>query len=359
MKEKSLAILFSALFFCTLTSIEAKVWRVNNRPGFNANFSSLSTAISNSSVLAGDTLYVEGSPNSYGSITLSKRLVILGAGYFLNDNDSTQAFAYPSKLDNFTVSSGAQGSFISGVYITLSSYSNTVSINTDNITFSRCYIENTYSSSSGYAIYFNSNVKNTTIENCFIYRTYNSSYAIYLYGNNDNINISNNIIKCGTKTSSGTAIYMPTSCINTYITNNVIIGNLYAYSSYVVNNIQINGSLYNDQINFYSIFYNNIGQSTQFGTNDGNQSNINMATVFTYGPGNENIDNHYQLLAGSPAIAAGYTGEDCGAFGGNKPYKLSGLPAIPAIFDAVMPAPATWYPTNTSINVNIKAKGHE
>ena len=356
MKKNFFAILMGILFLSPILTVEAKVWRVNNRPGISTNYSSLSSAISSSSVKAGDTLYVEGSSTSYGDITLNKSLVILGAGYFLSDNDSTQFFAYPSKLDRLSISSGAQGSFIAGLYISYSSNDNTVTINTDNITISRCFIENTCSSVY-FPININSGVKNITIKGCFIY-SYNYE-AINLSGSNDNITISNNIIKCGTKTSGKTAIYMPTSCKNTYITNNVIIGDLYAYSSYVANNIQIRGSLYNDQTNYYSIFYNNIGNSTQFGTTNGNQSNVNMTDVFTYGPSGENVDNHYRLKAGSPAIGAGYSGEDCGAFGGSDPYKLSGLPAIPAIFNGTMPSPTNWYPTSTSINVNIKAKGHK
>ena len=79
---------------------------------------------------------------------------------------------------------------------------------------------------------------------------------------------------------------------------------------------------------------NNLCGETQYPNVNGNQQNVDMTTVFedytTY------IDNGYLLKAGSSAIGAGMLGVDCGAFGTNDPYVLSGMPPIPAIFDVEM-----------------------
>lgn len=366
--KKNYILITIAIILIATTQISAKVWRVNNTYLASADFTSISTAISNSSVLAGDTLYVEGSALSYGTITLNKRLVILGTGYFISDNDSTQAHSYPSTLDKITFNSGAQGSFIAGLYITgtyyttstLSSSASVVGINTNDITISNCFVENTYNSSyNDAAIFIASGVNNIIIKKCFlrtVRTSYTSSYVIYLAGTNTNIYIYNNIIKQNTKSSgAGYSVYMTSSC-EAIIGNNVLIGNNFVYNSVVFNNIQIRGTFTNSPI-YFNTMQNNIGNASQFGTIDGNQSISNMATIFTYAPSGENIDNHYRLLQpSSPAIAAGLNGTDCGIFGGNDPYKLSGLPAIPAIFNANIPVGGT---TTGGINIDIKGKSHQ
>ncbi|RYD86765.1 MAG: hypothetical protein EOP54_29880, partial [Sphingobacteriales bacterium] len=61
------SIFLTALFLLTVTvTIQARVWRVNNIPGVNADFDNLNGAVLSTSVLAGDTIYVEGSPIVYG-----------------------------------------------------------------------------------------------------------------------------------------------------------------------------------------------------------------------------------------------------------------------------------------------------
>ena len=98
-------------------------------------------------------------------------------------------------------------------------------------------------------------------------------------------------------------------------------------------------------------FNNNIGHSTQCGTANGNQQNVNMTTVFV---GTGSTDGQWQLSAGSPALGAGVDGVDCGMFGGDYPYKLSGLPSVPAIYYHEQ----TIDNVNQQLNVTIKAKSH-
>lgn len=100
-------------------------------------------------------------------------------------------------------------------------------------------------------------------------------------------------------------------------------------------------------------YYNNISNSTQFGSSNGNQQNVNMNNVFVGITGNS-IDGQWQLKTGSPAIGAGFNGVDCGMFGGDFPYILSGLPPIPAIYYHIQ----TIDNINHILNVTIKAKSH-
>ena len=79
---------------------------------------------------------------------------------------------------------------------------------------------------------------------------------------------------------------------------------------------------------------NNVVAGTQVDTSNNNQSNVDMNTVFVDfdGTGGYSTDGKWQLAPGSPALGAADDGGDCGIFGGQEPYVLSGLPRIPAIF---------------------------
>jgi hypothetical protein len=57
----------------------ARVITVNNNAGSPSTFSSLQAAIATAAT--GDTIYVQGSATDYGNISITKRLVLLGAGY--------------------------------------------------------------------------------------------------------------------------------------------------------------------------------------------------------------------------------------------------------------------------------------
>jgi len=134
------------------------------------------------------------------------------------------------------------------------------------------------------------------------------------------------------------------------ISNNAIMGKVHTFYSTHYNNILMWGT-YNAGIG--DINSNNLCGETQYPAINGNQQNVDMTTVFedytTY------IDNGYLLKAGSPAIGAGVLGVDCGAFGTNDPYVLSGMPPIPAIFDVEMDQSIG----TTTLPVTIKAKSHK
>jgi hypothetical protein len=103
-----------------------------------------------------------------------------------------------------------------------------------------------------------------------------------------------------------------------------------------------------------NLISNNIGNSTQFGNANGNKQNVTMTSVFE---GTGSSDGAFRLKSGSPAIGAGYGSTsanpvDCGIFGGNTPYKLSGLPAIPSIyFYTNQPVGSNSDPINVQVKV--------
>lgn len=330
-----------SLLLATAITTQAKVWRINNIAGVNADFAQISTAVGNASVVAGDTLHVEASPTSYNSFTLSKQLVIIGSGYLLDSslaspnkgNAGLQAQTYGSKVSDITFPTAANGSVLMGLdlatangYVYLNGVSGASSNNLlftkcrlgrviiqyanplSNITFRKCLIAG---NGNGFDLNAaNSPASNITVENCIFYNSPINTTAF-----TTGCVFRNNTIEH----TSGYAV----NVVNAYFANNIVSNpnnaNITLTSSTVKNNI-FNGSpvLPSGAI--------------------ANQVNVSLSTVCTMTGSN---DARYQLAAGSPAIAAGVTinsyTPDMGAFGGPDPYKISGIPAIPTVYQYSVP----------------------
>lgn len=322
----------------------ATVWRVNSIPGVGADFASFNDAQNNPNVLPGDTLYIEPGAGTYGNITVTKRLVIIGNGFFLSENPETQANLNTSQFGDVKFNNGSQGSSISGCQIPY------IQINTSQIVIERNYLMR---DAGDFIIVFNTNnisdiiIRDNYISNncpnCYLSTAVKSSAS----GVN-NVHIYNNFIKV-THTGSQTRVLTLSSGFSGKIYNNVFEGNIEINNSEFYNNIQITGSF--TQTN--CTWTHNIGNSTQFGTENENKINVNMADVFV-GPAGNSTDGQYQLKPGSPASGNGTGGTDRGMFGGQNPYVLSGIPGIPSIYynEQVIDN------VNQQINVNLKTKSN-
>jgi len=203
---------FLILIFCSTISypMQATVHRVNNNPGVDADYTTLQNAINGAS--AGDTIYVEGSPDGYGNASVSKQLVIFGTGYFLSQNDSTQALLQTSKIGIMTVSSGGAGSIIQGLTFLGFSTSTHLTIDADNVTVRGNYF---YSSSSNYyLIYVYSNHTGFIIQGNWMNHAYSSSGRNVIYlADGASGNIMNNFIKRLSSHSSAYALNFHASII--------------------------------------------------------------------------------------------------------------------------------------------------
>jgi hypothetical protein len=321
------------LVFMSSTAFSA-VWRVNPIEGAGADFTSINDAVASISVLNGDTLYLEGSGTSLstGNVTITKTLNIIGPGYYLSQYPDTQANIASATISNHVYfNSGSSGSLVKGV-----NFEGTVFISTPDFTIKRCRF------TSNLEVGKSSAADNTVVmQNCFV------GYGILLYNSSQNVIISNNIL-----VGSYAMITVNSGC-TAGISNNVINNTYYSgrtaltlNDSTATNNIIISGGLSSAN----STFYNNIGNSTQFGTENGNQSNVVMNNVFLFVG---TTDGQYQLMTGSPAIGAGVDGVDCGAFGGDTPYVLGGIPDYPAIYYFTSPLTST---QDTGLPVRIKTK---
>lgn len=323
------------LFFAFSLTIyaNAKVWRVNNIASFNADFTSFIEAQNN--VAPNDTLYFEGSTVSYGDIVINKPLVLIGTGYFLNENPETQSNAIPTQFGQIEFKAGSAGSVITGLTST------SVIIYESNISVISCLLKKV-----------NLNYTANSIENVFIHRNY--IYRGSLSGTGDYYSISNLLITNNFIQDDGmsSVIYFGEN-VEGAIKNNTIKGHISFHNMIVSNNIHVSGTYYYN-IHVNNSFYNNICDKTQFPAGNGNQQNVTMTDVFVGSTGNS-TDGQWKLKPFSPAIGAGNDDTDCGMFGGASPYVLSGLPSIPAIYEIIMPATGD---NINGIDVTIKVKTH-
>ena len=315
-------LLLSLAVICICSTSFAKIWRVNNNSGVTADFTTLQAAHDGAS--SGDTIYLESSPNAYGGLNCSKKLAIIGTGYFLDQNTDLQAFALSAKISGINFNAGSEGSSVEGVDFNGSSMS--IYVNDIVVRRNRFSQDANPSSQNIYTgtVNINSGASNILI-------TQNFGIWITSNGSSTGILISNNYIIYSLN-YGGTVASVNLNANTVAIIKNNIFGRgvVTAFNSNISNNIMIDGSLSGSG----NLISNNIGNSTQFGNTNGNQQNITMTTVFE---GTGSNDGVFKLKSGSPAIGAGYGSTsanpvDCGIFGGTTPYKLSGLPAIPSIY---------------------------
>ncbi len=287
----------------------AAILRVNNTgvPAPYTNFSVAHTAAQN-----GDTIHVEASPINYGSHFVSKQLVILGPGYFLGQNAQTQVGLASATFTWLSWNAGSAGTVVSGL-----TFSGATTINHSNIRIERCRflgVLNFYGSGS---------VNGVQVIGCYL--------------------------QAGMEVLAGQP-----PITNTTLANNIILGTLVANSSmagefvnntvrnaaetpaFSLSNMIVRNNIFDCEVTpGNNVFLHNLFRTAPVPAGEGNEVNVDMATMFAGGT----VDNQWQLAPGAPAIAAGDNGEDCGAFGGNEPYRLSGIPAVPSIFG--MTAPST------------------
>lgn len=347
-------ILFTAFLFLSLAA-NAKIWRVNNNPGVAADFSTITACVASASVLNDDTVHVEGSAAAYNNnVTLNKRLVIIGTGYFLsgaNSNPGLQANSNNANLSGtrFFYDSLATGSVLMGLDNFNMENSGVGSAGADNITITRCRIAQltlftavgTGNIMAGWSItkcYIPGNFGNGNyvLQNWTI--TNNVFGGLVLMDNSGNLNnlVRNNVFRFNSTTAFNNAyfannIIIPASFTftNCVVKNNTCIGNAPAgFAPFVGTNGNVAGTIYTDA----NIFQGLAGNST---------------------------DGQWRLAAGSQAIASGETlsGQtpDRGAFGTNDPYVLSGIPPVPTIYSLTVPSTIASNATTMPITISTKS----
>lgn len=328
----------------------ARVIRVNNTGinCINPLECHTSLASAHTAANAGDTIHVEPSASSYGNVTFSKAVVVLGNGYFLgnaasNGNDGLQVNTATSFCGNITVNADADGIVIKGLNINiLSLVGSNASNPLNNVSIIRNRIVN-----GGTCAWTN----NLMFIGNYVGGTLNTGFGSN--GNNANFYLGNNVLWNSEfdNTDNGT------------FENNILYGGsqpntLVMYNATVQNNIS---TVQNTHTFSNCTVRNNVGRgttnTTSYGTLNGNKNNIDPANVFVdfaNTSSSYSADSRWALINNSPASGAGFGGTDCGIFGGTGiPYKLSGLPDIPSIFRLTVPASAGGSTMNITFSTRI------
>lgn len=334
MKKITLIILILIPIFGT---VQADVLRVNNQLPTNHQeriFQSLQEA--HNFAQSGDTLMVEGSPIRYGNLNVSKRLVIIGTGFFLEENFENPGNILLSIVQDIYFDPGSEGSVLLGVSTTINSH--LITINVGNIMIVRCNFNN-----------FIAITNNRSLTGLVITQNYFNGRALSLGANVSlsNIIFSNNIVNGSFAPGSGTNINFAS------VNNNIFMGTgslaaVNVRSENFRNNIIATNSS-SITVNSNNVT-NNLTAANQL-TENGNQI-FDPNQLFVGATGNS-TDGQYQIKTDSPYLTAGFQGVEPGIFGGVSPYILSGLPPLPVILNLSVDSFGT---QQNGLNVSIKAK---
>ncbi|MEZ4776971.1 MAG: hypothetical protein R3D00_27600 [Bacteroidia bacterium] len=302
----------------TLLPSKATILTVDNNPNGGGQYTNITAAITASS--AGDTIYVIGSQVSYGTITIAKKLTLIGAGY----NPSNQ-FGLRSTLDyvyfstSVAPNTSSSGSKVMG-FASSGFYGNAANVNDIILERNNVYTINLTTNNSGWII------QNNLIDYISL-------------SNNSNCLIRNNIIRAQISTTNQPSVL---------VSNNIFTGapsasNVFTSASHliIVNNIFYYGR--SPQGPTLSTYNNNIAYFTPndtmvIGTNTGSGNLLNVNPQFVNAPaGAFDFAYDYQLKTISPGINAGTDGTDIGIYGSINPFPIGGV--APYITSAMPPVP--------------------
>src|SRR5690606_26276506 len=206
---------------------------------------------------------------------------------------------------------------------------NRIDVNTTDVAVRRNHVSNLYLRSENFFVSQNfiddqisgANCRGTITNNIVRYASFDSNSSVSLF---------NNVLYYSVNNSYSLTIH------NSEVRNNII----YSYTTNTLLASSRNNTVTNN------IFRQNGTDS------DENKFNQAVATLFV-NEGSE--DGKYKLAENSAAKGTGLNGIDCGAFGGDNPYVLSGIPPGPSIYEVNAPATAS---RADGLPVNIKIYSH-
>ena len=350
-----LLVLFVGLLL-NISSAQARHFRISNIQGDVADFTNVNDLLPN--LQDGDTLYFAGSFFDYTSttLTISKRVVMIGPGFYLHENAPLQATEAPAKFDEVLILDGsASGTVIIGMH--LSSITSKVA----ELTLKNCLMEK-----GGFDnITIQANMTNLKLDQCFLRGGIfaSSTYTI------DNLEIKNTALQTPVinKITNGvldhniiftTDTDWTASCTldNCVISNSIFLnepsaskiiggeGNTLRYNAFIASESQIFNST---DASKNTIENNNVFDtfhSTYFVKKITSPSNF-FAGTFT-----ELWGFSLKLADNSPAKGKGLSGVDMGIYGSNTPFVPGGV-VIPHISELDIDPSG-----NNSRNIPVKLK---
>lgn len=328
--------------------VSANILVVDNTPGTGAPYQSLQGGINAAS--AGDTLMIQPSPISYGSVNLNKSLTLIGPGHFLEAGKN-------ATVGTITIQNGSSNSTITGLH--LATVDGGLFHSADNITISRNYffsstfVKSTYGTSgtaNNWVIEGNVMIENTSCGGCTIIELRSSAF-------NANWVIRNNIMI--TRAVNNNTRLLNNLNATTIFYHNIIIhrnpgyifgGSVGSWGSQS-NDLLLQNNIFWVQDNTVDYlencsncqFVHNLSFSPG-GTIDTMPGSTNLNNVdpqFVQIPGPTNAaftyDNDYHCMPGSPGATGASDGGMLGVYGGGYRFSNHGDPTgIPRILEMVL-----------------------
>jgi hypothetical protein len=337
-------ILVLYVLLCLLETTHAAIYIADNRPEADISPTHIHGNIGDAinAAVSGDTIFVVGSAVSYGNITLYDSLFIFGAGH--NPNS---ALTLQSLLGTVTFSTFSAGSVLSGFK------TGVITVNTDNIEISNCWIQ---------TLNFNGG-KYYLIEGNYFNRSYLGAGAYYSITGSSSVAESvlrNNIFQSTIRYFTAPTVLFDQNLFlrdasggfqfssSVKVENNIFLGvddstgcDNCVYTETIVGVDTTNGNL-----DFYYIGGTGVGLDPLIEGMIINPDNSFPNGLYNY--------QSLTLLPGSPAIGAGTFGQDLGVLGGLVPYTETGHPPLPQIVS--WNGPGQVVQAGGTLNVTIQAK---
>ena len=300
---------------CLALGVQAKVLRVSNVTGSNAPYTTYADA--EAAAAEGDTIVLEGSNVLYPAMNISKKLVVMGSGYYLVENGISQVNGQVATVDGVSISAAEaklQSLKVKGVKVTA-----------DRVIINRCHVYNESITLEGnYAV---------------VHQNLFTGAANSVRGKNSatvatNIQITNNIWTSGGLNYNEVLMYLTES----YIAYNTCISSISSLTPWYrgVSNCVFEGNLLPKQFEAE----NSIFKNEYYFSDDVDSSPFEGWKT----------DADIEAVCGAEENAD-YVGY--GAFAGTDPYVISGVPAGPVIEDVTMPVSVE---QGKPLEVNVKVK---
>ena len=341
-------IAMAALIVLATSSVQSAIIRVDNRPGRPTDFPDLGTAISKAK--AGDTIYIAGSMDTYGSYketVVNKKLKLIGPGYFLDENfPRNRTESFPATIYELRISEEGAGTEIAGL-----SFSRWFKVQANDCFIHRCHF-------LGFGVEIGNPhvVVGSRIHQCFFDDGLIMKRCRDLLVSN-NLFASTTSQKIGDLTVNGGQAVTVSFYHNTFI--NCDVSKLFGDSQFT---LESNILYFNSESGMKNFLDSDIRLSSQDlvghlavnGRSLGLEAPV-LDEVFLRA-GSSDARWQLGLNAENSARGAGQFGEDLGCFGGDTPYVISGIPPVPHF--EIFEAQSTVGPTGT-LKVRLKAKGGE
>lgn len=308
---------------CMAMTAQATVLRVSNVPNSGAPYTTIPAALE--AAVAGDTIMVDGSPDKYfektgtgSSLIINVPIVLMGPGYLLTQNNVQSNGDQTVNISAYvTISSEAAGTIIQGINFTGGS----IDVQAPNVVITRCKIDSELDIATAATNF----VLHQNLISDVVGRTNYNNYVAY------NAQVTNNIFMTRNNSTYGIV-----KCFN---------------ESTIAYNIFTKKAAADDSTPFYKIQGCTVENNIFFGAEKTFDNNTLLDNYW----GGE--DSPYEDCTTDLEVRDAYTagiGNELmgrGAFSGDDPYVISGIPAGPVIQDITVPSTVE---QGGTLNVTIK-----